>query len=215
MQVLLIATLAFAAVWFVALRPKTDPGGAPATPAAAKAAPPAKSAVPGAPGDALDKARATSAQADAAVPSSGPQTAPVAATPRPQPRAAQPPAAPRAGKRKARRAEPAGASPHKVRQALLRRHAVVLLFYSDAGADDRAVHSEVAGVARRGGRVNVWSVPVSGLSRFKNVLAGAQVLQTPAVLILSPRGRPPVLLNGYTDVAEIDQITAAALRKPR
>nr|MDQ4041949.1 hypothetical protein [Actinomycetota bacterium] len=105
--------------------------------------------------------------------------------------------------------------PHKVRQALLRRHAVVLLFYSDAGADDRAVHSEVAAVSRRGGRVNAWSVPVSGLSRFKNVLAGVQILQTPAVLILSPRGRPPVLLNGYTDVAEIDQITAAALRKPR
>ena len=225
MQFLLIGTIGFALLWFVALRPKPPEGGGPAAPTpapAGQAAP--KSSIPGGLGRSVDKARAAKTQGDAAAATHEAQanaTAPAtaskpAATPAAQkatPVAAKPKPA-RAVKPVPARPEPAGASPAKVRRALARGHAVVLLFYSSAGSDDRAVRSELRGVSRRGGRVNVWDVPVRGLSRFKAVLAGTQILQTPSVLFLSPRGRPPVVLNGYTDRAEIDQVAAAMLRKP-
>src|SRR5687768_11327288 len=86
MQVLLIGTLAFAALWFVALRPKADTTS-PAAPAAGTQAPaPAKkSAIPGGLGDSVDKARATKAQGDAGSgqlkPATGGTAAKPAATP--------------------------------------------------------------------------------------------------------------------------------------
>jgi hypothetical protein len=90
----------------------------------------------------------------------------------------------------------------------------VLLFYSQRASDDRAVRGELAGVSRRNGKVKVYAVSVRGLPRFKNVLGGAQVLQTPTVVVFSPKGEP-VLFPGYTDRAEIDQAAAVALRKKR
>ena len=226
MQFLLIGTIAFALLWFVALRPKPPGAGGPAAPTPAptgQAA--AKSSIPGGLGNSVDKARAAKAQGDASAASheaqanaTAPATKPaskpsVTAAAKPAPAAAKPKPA-RAVKPAPARPEPAGASPRKVRSALAHGHAVVLLFYSSAGSDDRAVRSELSAVSRRGGRVSVWDVPVRGLSRFKSVLAGTQILQTPSVLFLSPRGRPPVVLNGYTDRAEIDQVAAAMLRKP-
>src|SRR4051812_42710914 len=71
LQILLILVLGFAGLWFVALRPKKDTGGAPApAPAPAASAPatstPQKSAIPGGLGRAVDKARQTKVQGDAA-----------------------------------------------------------------------------------------------------------------------------------------------------
>lgn len=65
---MLLATLAFAALWFVALRPKAEEAApaTPATPAAQTPAPaPAQSAIPGAAGNVLDTARQGAAQANA------------------------------------------------------------------------------------------------------------------------------------------------------
>jgi hypothetical protein len=72
LQVVLLLTVAFAGLWFVALRPKTDTGGgappAPAPAPAAKTQPaqPAqhKSSLPGGLGRAVDKANATKQQGD-------------------------------------------------------------------------------------------------------------------------------------------------------
>jgi hypothetical protein len=109
-----------------------------------------------------------------------------------------------------RDSRPGFATPAKVRAALAKRHAVVLLFYSARSSDDRAVRRELAAVNTRGGRVQAWGVSVRGLSRFKNVLQGAQVLQSPSVLVLSHH--KPYVFSGYTDHAEIDQAAAVALR---
>ncbi|MDX6649430.1 MAG: hypothetical protein QOJ97_1381 [Solirubrobacteraceae bacterium] len=224
-QFLLIGVLAFAALWFVALRPKTDSGGAAAPPPAAAAPAPAKSSLPGGLGTAVDKARTTQAQGNAAAAAqSGTTTSTLGAAPAPAPAAAKPattaakpraaarPAKPRAATPVRRRAEGPGPTPAKVRRGLAQRHAVVLLFYSAASSDDRAVRSELAGVSRRGGRVDTWAIPVSALSRFANVLQGVQVFQTPSVVVLSST-RKPMLLAGYTDRAEIDQVANAALRR--
>lgn len=223
MQVLLVAVLAFAGLWFTALRPKpSDPPAAPA--AAAQPAQPAasgaagQSALPGAMGTSVDAARAARAQGDAnaaaasarsaeAAPPAAPAAAPAPAA-RPAPPAADRPAPRRAGARR----EPRGATPAKVRKALARGHAVVLLFYSARSSDDRAVRAELGGVSRRSGRVDVWGVSIRGLSRFKNVLQGVQVMQSPSVVVLG-RSRSPMLFAGYTDRTEIDQATAAALRR--
>jgi hypothetical protein len=221
-QFLLIGVLAFAALWFVALRPKSDGGAAAPPPAAAAPATPAKSSLPGGLGTAVDKARTTQAQGNAAAAAqSGTTTSTLDAAPAPAPAAkpattaakpapAKAPA--RAAKPARRRAEGPGPTPAKVRRGLAQRHAVVLLFYSAASSDDRAVRSELAGVSRRGGRVDTWAIPVSALSRFANVLQGVQVFQTPSVVVLSST-RKPMLLAGYTDRAEIDQVANAALRR--
>jgi hypothetical protein len=110
-------------------------------------------------------------------------------------------------------ARPGYATPAKIRAALAKRHAVVLLFFSARSSDDRAVRRELAAVDTRGGRVQVWGVSVRGLSRFKNVLEGVQVLQSPTVVVLSHR--TPYVFPGYTDHAEIDQAAAVALRPRR
>ena len=102
------------------------------------------------------------------------------------------------------------ANPAKIRAALAKRHVVVLLFFSARSSDDRAVRRELGAVDSRGGRVQVWGVSVRGLSRFKNVLQGVQVLQSPSVVVLSHR--KPYVFPGYTDHAEIDQAAAVALR---
>jgi hypothetical protein len=110
----------------------------------------------------------------------------------------------------ARGARPGFATPAKIRAALAKRHAVVLLFFSARSSDDRVVRRELAAVDSRGGRVQVWGVSVRGLSRFKNVLQGVQVLQSPTVVVLSRH--KPYVFPGYTDHAEIDQAAAVALR---
>jgi hypothetical protein len=207
LQIVLVATVALAALWMVALRPKpaTAPPSEPSKPAA-------QSAVPGPAGDALDKARATRAAADAraraADAPAGAAARKVAPSPAPQaPRSAGPAVSP------ARRdTAPRGrlATPGMVRAALARRQAVVLLFYSGRASDDRAVRSEIDSVSRLGGRVRVWPVAVKGVSRFKNVLRQTQILQTPSVVVLGPAS-PPRVLTGYVDSFEIDQAAAVSL----
>jgi hypothetical protein len=103
-----------------------------------------------------------------------------------------------------------GVTPGMIRQALARGDAVALLFYSPLSSDDRAVRAELPLVNRRGGRVAVYGVALNGLARFKNVLRGIQVVQSPTVVVMA-RGANPRLLEGYTDHAEIDQATLLAL----
>jgi hypothetical protein len=87
---------------------------------------------------------------------------------------------------------------------------VALLFWDATSSDDRAVRAELSRVDRRRGHVDAWAVSVRGLGRFKNVLRGIDVLQSPTVVVLA-RGADPRVLTGYTDHAEIDQATLLAL----
>lgn len=220
LQVVLILTVAFAGLWFAALRPKGDQVSAPApAPKPAVPAQPKKSSLPGGLGRAVDKANAAKAQGDAAAAAADGKTAstatPAPATVRP---AAKPaparttsgPAATAAPPTVHRIAPVRGVTPGNVRAALAANQVVVLLFYNPASSDDRAVRGELAQVDRRGGHVAVWSVGVSGLGRFKNVLRGVDVVQSPSVVVLSRRAQPRVL-EGYTDHAVIDQAALVAL----
>jgi len=215
LQVVLILTVAFAGLWFVALRPKGENVAAP--PPAKTQPAPQKSSLPGGLGHAVDKAKATQAQANAAAAAADGKPAPApapakaaAATPvKPAPAPAKP-VAPAAPVHRATRQVVRGVTPGNVRQALRADHVAVLLFYNPLSSDDRAVRDELASVDRRGGHVAVWSVGLSGLGRFKNVLRGIDVVQSPSVVVLSRKARPRVL-EGYTGHAEIDQATLVAL----
>jgi hypothetical protein len=232
-QIVLVLVLGFAGVWFVALRPKSDDGGGGAP---APAAQPKKSPIPGGLGRAVDKANATKAQGDAAAAAADApdQDKPVVKAAKPSSKVAAAPTnglvhegalavgrvhigidaatGPGAAEtvKQAGQAGPGFATPAKIRAALAKRHVVVLLFFSARSSDDRAVRRELAAVDRRRGRVQVYGVSVRGLSRFKNVLQGVQVLQSPTVVVLSHR--TPYVFPGYTDHAEIDQAAAVALR---
>jgi hypothetical protein len=303
LQVVLVLALAFGGLWFVALRPKTDSGGAP-PPAATQPAKPAphKSSLPGGLGRAVDKAKTTKQQGDAqaaatdragSAPETGsanqtvrPTPAPVRPTPAPV-RPAPAPVRPAPASRPAVAPAPASApsspaalggsvgasvarsqnaaisaaaaavgmvsatllsslslpvpvaraevrapvrpvsspptrpapaqgtpsvTPAMVRHALADGDVVVLLFWGSNSSDDRLVRSELSQVDRRGGRVHAWPVAVRGLARFKNVLRGIDVVQSPTVIVMA-KGADPRVLEGYTDHAEIDQATLLALTR--
>jgi hypothetical protein len=225
LQVVLILTLAFAGLWFVALRPKGDAAtSTPPTPAPKTAAPAAKSPIPGGLGSAVDKAKATKAQGDAAAATADGRAAPALKPVAPAPAAAAKPAPivkPAAKAVKPAAPAPArtvhaprktvtGVTPATVRHALSSGRVVALLFYSPVSSDDRAVRDELARVDRRSGHVVTLSVSVNGLARFRNVLHGVNVVQSPTVVVLG-RKAPPRVLEGYTDHAEIDQATLVAL----
>jgi hypothetical protein len=223
LQVVLILTLAFAGLWFVALRPKGDAAtSTPPTPAPKTAAPAAKSPIPGGLGSAVDKAKATKAQGAAAAAAADGRAAPALKTV-PAPAAVKPapivkpaaqavkPAAPAPARVvHAPRKTVTGVTPATVRHALSSGRVVALLFYSPVSSDDRAVRDELARVDRRSGHVVTLSVSVNGLARFRNVLHGVNVVQSPTVVVLG-RKAPPRVLEGYTDHAEIDQATLVAL----
>jgi hypothetical protein len=105
-----------------------------------------------------------------------------------------------------------GVTPGMVRHALASGDVVVLLFWGANSSDDRLVRSELSQVDRRGGRVHAWPVAAGGLSRFKNVLHGIDVVQTPTVIVMA-RGAEPRMFEGYTDHTEIDQATLVALTR--
>jgi hypothetical protein len=225
LQILLAGVLVFAALWFVALRPKSGGGGGSTSSAASltqTTSTPAKSAIPGGLGSAVDKARAAKTAGDAAaarssqVGNAGTTGSATTQAPTPAASAVKPPVATAPHRQASATAPkpsvPPASGPARVRRALARGRAVVLLFSSRSGADDRHARSELTQVHRRGGRVLVISAPIRALSRYTAVLGGAQVLESPTVIVISKR-HGSRLFAGYSDHTELDQAVGAALRR--
>lgn len=205
-QVLLLATVMFAAVWFLALRPK----GAEETAAPAPAAQEAPAA-PGAEGlaNAVEQARdavgqANGAQADpqaSAPPAADPAPATGGATARqPAPNGA---GAPRA---QASASGPAGAA----RRALADHKALAIAFVDPFTADARAVAEELRHVSRFGGRAFLASAPLADLADYGFITRGVEVTVAPTVVIVAP-DRTATTIVGFTDRGEIQQRLADAL----
>lgn len=236
MQVLLVATLAFAAVWFVALRPKADDGGGTSSPAPAAqpANTNAKSSLPGSLGTSVDKARGASRTSDAANArrdaaeqkstgeSSAAAPAPATATGATPSRAGSTAAAGSAraaapGKARqvaARRVARSGASasPARVAAAVARGQVAVVLFWDRSTPVDKMVRAEVGRTGARTKDVFVAAVPISQVSKYDTVTRGIQVLQAPTVVVID-RKHEAKLLAGYVDGSEIAQAVADALAK--
>src|SRR4051794_23153566 len=200
--------LAVCALWFTVLKPKDPAVDAP---------------LPTAPGttglandvDAAKGAAATSDAANAKVQSAtgGAATAKPAASAKTTPATATAAAKPAATAKAATpKAKPAVATdPTKpLLSALDAKKAVVMLVYNRAGIDDRAVRKAVAATARHHGKVVVKAVPVGQVGRYEAITRGAEILQSPTVLVIAPDRKARAIV-GFTTTAELNQAIADAL----
>lgn len=206
-RIVLICAVAFMAAWMTVLKPKpvtAEPDGSTAT--TTTQAPTAQSAA----GQFAQRAEAAKATAEsAAAKAAGEDTAAAAGTS----------AATKAGTTAvttggataaAKPAKPAGL-PTRVRTALADDKVVVLLFWTPRAADDRAVHAELAKVDRHAGKVVVQAAPVARIARFQRITRGADVAQSPTVVVVG-RDRKAETLVGYVDHVSVDQLVTDALR---
>jgi hypothetical protein len=81
---------------------------------------------------------------------------------------------------------------------------VAILFYNDAAADDRAMKSELAAIPAHGGQVVKVAVPVSQLIQFSSLTQTVDINTAPE-LVLIDHARQATTLAGYADGVEIAQ----------
>jgi hypothetical protein len=81
---------------------------------------------------------------------------------------------------------------------------VAILFYNDASADDRAMKTELAAIPTHGGQVVKAAVPVSQLIQFSSLTQTVDVNTAPE-LVLIDHSRQATTLVGYADSVEIAQ----------
>ena len=91
-----------------------------------------------------------------------------------------------------------------------RGRTLVLLFWNKKGSDDRAVRSAVKGVARHHGKVVVKAIPASQVGDYEAITRGAQVLQSPTVLVIGKDKKAHPII-GFTYTGEIDQLVGDVL----
>jgi hypothetical protein len=221
MRIALLVVLAFAGVWFVALRPKPAADGAvPPAPAAQQP----KDGLMGAPKkaeQAVARANATSAKKESAAAKAG--DAP-AARPAPKPAPAPAPARPAANGPRIAAGQSATPGPGtatkrvesvKVKRVLADLEAkkvVVLLFWDRRTADDREVYRAVESSARHGGKVSVRAAPIQRLGDYAQVTKDLPIASSPSVVVVDEHKRATVIA-GLTVKAEIDAVVKRALAR--
>jgi hypothetical protein len=210
-QIALLAVALFAVAWFVALKPGDSTE---ATPAAAPA--PVQTTAASAPAQTTPQTTASSAPAPttqssaqpAATPATG-SVAEVAATGAARASAAVVTDSGAAASPSAAEVE-VSALPAAVRRAISKKRVVVLLFWNNKGADDRAVFGSIKHLNRRHGKVFVKTDSAKHVSAYSGITGGAQVLQTPTVVVVDKRKRA-ITLPGYVDGATLDHVVRIAL----
>ena len=202
MRIALLAVLAFAALWFAALRPKPAEV---APPTAVELAPPK-------PVKAKPKTGAAAAKATASKPEAAKAAAPAKETPTPNLPKAQPAAAKAdpAPKKAAGRDESS-----KIKRVLADFEAgkvVVLLFWDREAPLDREVYDAVSATKRHGGDVSVRSAPIEKLSEYDAITDGVPVAASPSVLVFD-RKRRGTVITGLTVTSELDAAISRALAR--
>jgi hypothetical protein len=96
--------------------------------------------------------------------------------------------------------------------ALEHHQPVALLFYNPAGADDRAVLREFTALATGFPRLRMYSVPASQLSLFSSLADQIPVVQTPTTVIINSAEQATAIV-GFADTLEIRERIADALRR--
>ncbi|HET7050894.1 MAG TPA: hypothetical protein VFI54_21690 [Solirubrobacteraceae bacterium] len=190
---LLVATVAFFAVWTVALRPSSSGGPVSSSSSPAPAASHPKTAAPahaGADSTATHAAAASHASATSAS-ASATKAKPVAKpavkhTVSPQQRQSM---------------IEDGLNHHKV---------LAILFFNPAAADDQAVKHELDEIPARGGQVVKLAVPLSELTRYPVITNQVQVTESPTLVLIDGQ-RKADLLTGYLDQLELSQRVSDAL----
>jgi len=97
-----------------------------------------------------------------------------------------------------------------VQRALAHHKVMALLFYNSAAPDDRAVKQELASIPTHGGRVVKLSAPLSELARYTVVTSQVPVNLSPT-LVLIDRAHDAIAIAGYADSFEIAERVDQAL----
>src|SRR6478609_1823273 len=218
---LLLGTVAFFAIWMVALKPSSSSSGGGSQGGVGQYQPAinkAHQAVTTS-GQANAKLGAptatTSATTPAAKATTPTATTPTATTPAPAKIAAKPTAeaaAKAVGKALSvpvtkpvlTPAQSAAADAKSVDTAIRAGKVVAILFYNDAAADDRAMKTELAAIPTHGGQVAKFAEPVSQLIQFSSLTQTVDINTAPE-LVLIDKARQASTLFGYADGVEIAQ----------
>ena len=183
---LLVATVAFFAVWTVALKPSSSSG-------------PVSSSSHSAPAASQPKpAAATASHASAAASATATASSASAAKAKP---VTKPAVKHTVSAQQRQSVIETGLSQHKV---------VAVLFFNPAAADDQAVKHELAAIPARGGKVVKLAVPLSEITRYPVITNQVQVTESPT-LVLIDGNRKADMLTGYLDQFELAQRVSDAL----
>jgi hypothetical protein len=101
--------------------------------------------------------------------------------------------------------------PKPLRQAIRQDKVVVLLFWNDRAADDRAVRASLKKVDRHDGRVFVHAAPLKQISKYGRIARGVNVEQSPTVVVADQNLKADTLV-GFVDRQTIDQAVTDAMR---
>jgi hypothetical protein len=202
-RVALVALVVVGGLWFVVLRPKSDSTSK-------------SSAAPGVTGLANDVTKAkgaatASGAANAKIQSAtGEATTSTPATPGST-------AAPQPGT-PAKSTEPAdtglaadavAGDPSKPLLAAVDKGKVaVVLFWNKNASDDRATRQALRHVDLHHGKVVTQAVPIGDVGKYEAITRGAQVLESPTVLVIGAGGKARAI-TGYTQANEIDELIGA------
>ena len=101
--------------------------------------------------------------------------------------------------------------PKDVRGAVKKHQVLVLLFYNNRSADDKAVRRALDKVDRYGGQAFVDAHWIKSVSRYQAITRGADVEQSPTIVV-ADRNLKAETLVGYVDDKTIDQAVVDAIR---
>lgn len=197
--IVLFATVALAAIWLVALKPK--PLAVKNTPlASTKAIPKAEQAAAAA--DAANaKLRAQANAADRAA--AAPDAAKAGVDPTTQDR-------PATSSKPSPGAKAAGRRDATVLRDIRAKKVVVMLFWNANGADDIATRGVIRDLDRRNGRVAVHVIPIGRVGQYDSITRGVKVVQSPTTIVIDRKRRTRVI-TGLTEAQELRQAVGDAL----
>jgi hypothetical protein len=217
-RILLVCAVAFMAAWMLFLRPSSDAGTPAAdTPATTTPVDAGGEKADSLAGKAVEKANEATAAQDARAEELAGGAGETAATPEPNAATAPAPATATTTETGAPAKvglpgkEELAKVPADLRRAFVKRQIVVLGVVSPTGADDQSVRKSLKKVDKLHGRVFVKQVPVKRISRYATITRGADLTQTPSIVVVD-FGFKATTLAGWVDAPTIDQAVVDAIR---
>jgi hypothetical protein len=208
---LLVATVAFFAVWTIALKPSSSSGPAakPSTPVPAPAAARASKPQP-----TTSTASHAAGVAKAASAKAAPAKTEAAKTEAAKPAKSEPAKAAKAAKAAPKPAVKHAASTSQrvalVKSALADHKVLAVLFFNPAASDDQVVKGELAHLPVHGGKIVKLAVPLNELAQYPVITNQVQVTESPTLVLIDPQ-RQADMLTGFVDQLELNQRVANAI----
>jgi hypothetical protein len=213
MRIALVAVLALAALWFVALKPKPDSG----TPAPAPAGQQQNgTGLVDRPNEAQSAVNSANAKNSANEKKADQTGEPTQTTQTTQSAVPQSKAAPKTESKSAPKIAPATKKSTDPSAPIIASaksgNVEVVLFWDPSGSDDRHVHQAVQQVNTRGGTVKIHTIAIDDVGKYTALTQDVAVNVAPTLMIISPKLKA-WKITGYTDTAEINGLVGAIARQ--